>query len=271
MNFEDELEKIKFKSLTKDDIKLVGSKMEIERRIYIKEESINSSNENSEMEYIPNSNLSYLYKTMEVQNIQDSIFPKNREESNNPSSIDTSPISNQGINLIDLSEDSKNIDITKINIPEPILNKYSNNAKKVEDAKNLIDEEVNWIIYQLDLDMNNDNLKNVLKKILELHKIEYKDIPYIAIYYKSLYKDFFSYEQIYDILSFYDIEFIKFSQAKSIIIIQFEYIKEFMSDEEKKIFNDEFIKNCYSDVELKYVKAYFSFLSRLNKDNITNK
>ena len=150
MNFEDELEKIKFKSLTKDDIKLVGSKMEIERRIYIKEESINSSNENSEMEYIPNSNLSYLYKTMEVQNIQDSIFPKNREESNNPSSIDTSPISNQGINLIDLSEDSKNIDITKINIPEPILNKYSNNAKKVEDAKNLIDEEVNWIIYQLD-------------------------------------------------------------------------------------------------------------------------
>ena len=107
MNFEDEFETIKFKSLTKNDIKLLGPKMEIEKNIYIKEESINSSNENSEMEYIPNSNLSYLYKTMEVQNIQDSIFPKNREESNNPSSIDTSPISNQGINLIDLSEDSK--------------------------------------------------------------------------------------------------------------------------------------------------------------------
>ena len=173
MNFEDEFETIKFKSLTKNDIKLLGPKMEIEKNIYIKEESINSSNENSEMEYIPNSNLSYLYKTMEVQNIQESIFPKNREESNNSSSIDTSPISNQGINLIDLCEDSKNIDITKINIPEHILIKYSNNVKKVENAQNLIDEEVNWIIFQLDFDVNNDNLKNVLKKILELHKKEY--------------------------------------------------------------------------------------------------
>ena len=93
MNFDEELETIKFKTLTKDDINLVGSKMEIEKKIYIKEKSINSSNENSEMEYIPNSNCSYLYKTMEVQNIQESIFPKNREESNIPSSIDTSPIS----------------------------------------------------------------------------------------------------------------------------------------------------------------------------------
>ena len=271
MNFEDEFETIKFKSLTKNDIKLLGPKMEIEKNIYIKEESINSSNENSEMEYIPNSNLSYLYKTMEVQNIQESIFPKNREESNNSSSIDTSPISNQGINLIDLCEDSKNIDITKINIPEHILIKYSNNVKKVENAQNLIDEEVNWIIFQLDFDVNNDNLKNVLKKILELHKKEYKDIPYIAIYYKYLYKDYLDYEQIYDILSFYDIEFIKFSQGKNIILSQFEYIKEYMSNEEKEVFYNEFLKNCYSEIDLKYIKAYFSFLSRLNKDDIINK
>ena len=32
MNFDDELETIKFKTLTKDDINLVGSKMEIEKK-----------------------------------------------------------------------------------------------------------------------------------------------------------------------------------------------------------------------------------------------
>ena len=35
MNFEDEFETIKFKSLTKNDIKLLGPKMEIEKNIYI--------------------------------------------------------------------------------------------------------------------------------------------------------------------------------------------------------------------------------------------
>ena len=271
MNLSNEEESIKFKSITKNDIKLLGSKMKIEKKIQLKEENIILSNENSEIEYIPNSNNCYKYKAMEVQNIQESIFPKNREDSNNPSSIDTSPVSNQGSNIIDISEDSKNIDVTKINIPEPILIKYSNNEDKVKIGQNLINEEVNWIIFQLDLDFNNEDLKSVLKEILELHKINFYDIPFIATYYKHLYNKYFTYDDIFDILTFYDVEFIKFSQAKNIIIIQFEEIKQYISEKEKEIFKEQFISNCYCDYDLNFIKAYFSFLSRLNKEDITNK
>ncbi len=267
MNGFEHVDQTKFKLLSNKDIQLLGSKMRIERKMQLKEEN----NENSEMEYIPNSNKYYTYKKMGIQNIKESIFPKNRENSDYSSSIETSPFSNEGINIIDFNEDLINNDVTKSNIPEFILIKYANNEEKVKIGQELINEEVNWIIFQRDLDFNNEDLKNVLRKILELHKIDFYDIPFIATYYQDLYSDYFNYDDIFDILTFYDVEFIKFSQDKNIILLQFEEIKQYMSENEKVLFKEQFISNCYSNYDLNLIKAYFSFLSRLNKEEIKKK
>ena len=267
MNGFEYVDQIKFKLLSNKDIQLLGSKMRIERKIQLKEEN----NENSVKEYIPNSNKYYTYKKMGIQNIKESIFPKNRENCDYSSSIETSPFSNEGINIIDFNEDLINNDVTKSNIPEFLLIKYGNDEEKVKIGQELINEEVNWIIFQRDLDFNNEDLKNVLRKILELHKIDFYDIPFIATYYQDLYSEYFNYDDIFDILTFYDVEFIKFSQDKNIILLQFEEIKQYMSESEKLLFKEQFISNCYSNYDLNLIKAYFSFLSRLNKEEIKKK
>ncbi len=161
--------------------------------------------------------------------------------------------------------------IFSIDIPEMILYKYNYD---IELLKNSLDnqnitEEAEWI-YEFLKSKFNQSLKNeiinCIKDILIKHKKERTDIFLLIKQNFDHYSLFFTQDDIINILSLYEVEFIKFSHRKNKLLQFINEIPKFSND----LIKEELIK-IKNDTELFLVKSYIGCQMELDYNNIDKK
>ena len=176
---------------------------------------------------------------MELQSINDDIFPKERQggnynyindEINMYSDIQIITTSSNNIKKPEnLQEKNKEIVLT-YDVPEMLLYKYNYDINMYKESLSDIDYEVNWIFQFLNMDKvpvakkEENDIKFCLKNLLTYHKSKKLDIPYIIANYEDMYKRYFRQSEVFDILSVYDIEFLRLQKKRKKINSIYEYI-----------------------------------------------
>ena len=216
---------------------------------------------------------------MEIQNIDEDIFPKERLGGNlNYINSDLNLYSNIQINNKFNSNSVENIFaknkqiVMKEDIPEMLLYKYNYDVNLYKESINDIEYETQWLYDFLNVDKTiegNVEKKDEIIKTIENLLIEYKvqkcDIPYIISNRKNLYGKYFTQSQVLNLLSVHDVQFLRLQKKRKKIINIFNYI---IKDEEStlsknisKYFKKEYIFEAKNESELDLIEAQLGILT----------
>ena len=222
---------------------------------------------------------------MELQNINDDIFPKERQGGNyNYINEDINMYNelqiNSGSTSIKKPENmfEKNKEIILLNdIPEMLLYKYNYDIEEYKESLNDIDYEVNWIYHFLNINKvpsatkEENDIKACLKDLLTHHKIKKLDIPYIIANYEDMYNRFFRQNEVFDILSIYDVEFLRLQKKRKKVKSIYEYILQNddlgLGQKLSKYLIKENIFEAKTNIELDLIEALLSILIYVNQSN----
>ena len=221
---------------------------------------------------------------MELQNINEDIFPKERQGgSYNYFNTELSMYGNIQINSNANSAENtleKNKEIIFTNdIPEMILFKYNYDMTLYKESLNDIEYEVEWMYHFLNMGKCNKKLidpndvKNCLKNLLTYHKIKKCDIPYIIANNEDIYKNFFRQDEVFDILSVYDVEFLRLQKKRKKILKSFDYILQkkdewgLGKDIEKYYLKKKYILEAKTSLELDLIEALLGILTYVSQSN----
>ena len=223
-------------------------------------------------------------KNMELQNINDDIFPKERQggssnyfntELNIYGNIQINSSTNSPENIF---EKNKGIIISN-DIPEMLLYKYNYDMNSFNESLKDIEYEVNWMYDFLNMgkytkkQYDPTEIKLCLKNLLTYHKIKKYDIPYIIANCEDTYKKFFRHNEILDILSVYDVEFLRLQKKRKKILNFYEYIQKKNDDWGlgKEINNyylpKKYILEAKTDIELDLIEALLGILTYISQSN----
>ena len=223
-------------------------------------------------------------KNMELQSINDDIFPKERQggssnyfntEFNFSGNIQINSSTNPQENKLE-----KNKDIILVNdIPEMLLYKYNYDIKLFKESLQDINTEVEWMYDFLNMGKcdktkySEEKIKICLKNLLTYHKVKKYDIPYIVANYGDDFKEFFGQSELFDILSVYDVEFLRLQKKRKKILNFYEYIEKNNGDWElgKEIgvyyLPKKYIMEAKTDLELDLIEALLSILVYVSQSN----
>ena len=222
---------------------------------------------------------------MELQNINDDIFPKERQGGNyNYINEDINMYNelqiNSGSTSIKKPENmfEKNKEIILLNdIPEMLLYKYNYDIEEYKESLNDIDYEVNWIYHFLNINKvpsatkEENDIKACLKDLLTHHKIKKLDIPYIIANYEDMYNRFFRQNEVFDILSIFDVEFLRLQKKRKKVKSIYEYILQNddlgLGQKLSKYLIKENIFEAKTNIELDLIEALLSILIYVNQSN----
>ena len=170
-------------------------------------------------------------------------------------------------------EEYKNIIINN-DIPEMILYKYKFDDKLFEELMKDNLDEANYILNIIKdqnklMDIPNDEIKTCINSLLDKHKKELFDIPYIVQKYQNIYNQFFTEEEIVNILSLYDATYIQFKLKQKKII---NLYNNALSLENNKIKLDlAYIINAKNDLDLELCLSYIGFIVSIINNNSNSK
>ena len=221
---------------------------------------------------------------MELQNINEDIFPKERQGgSSNYFNQELNLNSNIQINSNTNSPEitfEKNKEIILANdIPEMLLYKYNYDIDLYKESLNEIEYEVDWMYDFLNMGKYDKNLvdqkdvKLCLKNLLTYHKVKKYDIPYIIANCENIYRQFFGQTEVFDILSIYDVEFLRLQKKRKKILHSYEYIQKKNGDWglgkeiEKYYLQKKSILEARTEIELNLIEALLGILTYVNQSN----
>ena len=221
---------------------------------------------------------------MELQNINEDIFPKERQggsynyfntELNMNGNIQINSNANSAENTL---EKNKEI-IFNNDIPEMLLFKYNYDMTQYKESLNDIDYEVEWMydflnMGKCDKRLNDPNeVKGCLKNLLICYKKNKYDIPYIIANYENNFKNCFRQDEVFDILSVYDVEFLRLQKKRKKILKFYDYIinkKDDWSlgkDIEQYYLKKKYILEAKTSLELDLIEALLGILTYVNQSN----
>ena len=223
-------------------------------------------------------------KNMELQNINDDIFPKERQGgSSNYFSTELNMYGNIQINSSANSPENtleKNKDIIFSNdIPEMLLYKYNYDMALYNESLKDIEYEVEWMYDFLNMgkctkNQNDPNeIKLCLKNLLNHHKEKKYDIPYIIANCEDIYKKFFRHNEVLDILSVYEVEFLRLQKKRKKILNSYEYVQKKKGDWglgqeiDKYYLPKKYILEAKTDLELDLIEALLGILTYVSQSN----
>ena len=221
---------------------------------------------------------------MELQSVNDDIFPKERQGgSSNYFNTELNIQSNIQINSnVNSPENTfeKNKEIILANdIPEMLLYKYNYDINLYKESLNDIDFEVEWMYDYLNMGKYNKKLidqrdiKSCLKNLLTYHKVKKCDIPYIIANYESIYKKFFGQNEVFEILSVYDAEFLRLQKKRKKVLKFYEYIQkkngewELGKEIDKYYLQKRYILEAKTNLELDLIEALLGILTYVSQSN----
>ena len=221
---------------------------------------------------------------MELQNTNEDIFPKERQGgSYNYFSAELGMYGNIKINSKTNSNENtsqKNKEIVFNNdIPEMLLFKYNYDMAQYTESLNDIEYEVDWMYDFLNMGkcdkklIDPNDVKKCLKNLLTFHKIKKYDIPYIICSCENIYKNFFRQDEVFDILSVYDVEFLRLQKQRKKILKFYEYIEKkngewgLGKDIEKYYLKKKYILEAKTSLELDLIEALLGILTYINQSN----
>ena len=220
---------------------------------------------------------------IDLQNINEDIFPKERFEGNfNNVNEKGNKYSFNQINDITNSNSLEYIfsktkeKIIKEDIPEMILYKYNYDIDFFKESLKEIEYESKWLYDYLNIGKvikgNEDKEKEIMKYIKTLlvyHKVEKRDIPYIILKYEDQFSKYFTQNQIFELLSIYDVEYLRLQKKRKRIINIFNYI---IKDEESNLsktisdyLKKEYILEAKNEYELDLIETQLGILTYTNQ------
>ena len=214
---------------------------------------------------------------MEIETINEDIFPKERlggnlkyinYERNSGPLIDNKYNSNA---LNTIFSEKKEI-VMKEDIPEMLLYKYNYDINLYKESLFDIDYESQWLYDYLKMEKvikeNEEKrieIKKCIKSLLNEYKIKKYDIPYIIINYQNIYNKYFTQNQIFELLSIYDAEFIRLQKKRKRIMNIFNYIKKDkdsnLSKEISNYLKKEYILEANNESELDIIETQLGILT----------
>ena len=223
-------------------------------------------------------------KNMELQSINVDIFPKERQGGS--SNYFNTELNTYGNIQIDSSTNlpgnifEKNKDIIFANdIPEMLLYKYNYDIELYNESLKDIDYEVEWMYDYLNMgkytkkQIDPSEIKACLKNLLTTHKVNKQDIPYILANCSDIYKKYFRNNEVLDILSVHDVEFLRLQKKRKKILNSYEYIQKKQNEDGlgKRIntyyLPKKYIMEAKTELELDLIEALLSILTYVNQSN----
>ena len=222
-------------------------------------------------------------KNMELQSINGDIFPKERQggSSNyfNQELINSNIQINSNTNSPEITFEKNKEIILANDIPEMLLYKYNYDIDLYKESLNEIEYEVDWMYDFLNMGKYDKNLvdqkdvKLCLKNLLTYHKVKKYDIPYIIANCENIYRQFFGQTEVFDILSIYDVEFLRLQKKRKKILHSYEYIQKKNGDWglgkeiEKYYLQKKSILEARTEIELNLIEALLGILTYVNQSN----
>ena len=222
---------------------------------------------------------------MELQNDNEDIFPPERLGGDfkfmNDERNSYSMLNNQlSSNIIDnIFEKNRNI-IMKEDIPEMLLYKYNYDVNLLKESIVDINNESQWLFDFLNVgkslkgnysEERSIEVKQCLKNLLTEHKLKKLDIPYIIINHQDLYDKYFSQSEVFEILSVYDVEFLRLQKKRKRINNIFNYISQkkdsILNKEIENYFKIEYITNAKNESELDIIEIQLDILAYVYQSN----
>ena len=223
-------------------------------------------------------------KNMELQSINVDIFPKERQGGS--SNYFNTELNTYGNIQIDSSTNlpgnifEKNKDIIFANdIPEMLLYKYNYDIELYNESLKDIDYEVEWMYDYLNMgkytkkQIDPTEIKTCLKNLLTTHKVNKQDIPYILANCSDMYKKYFRNNEVLDILSVHDVEFLRLQKKRKKILNSYEYIQKKQNEYglgkgiNTYYLPKKYIMEAKTELELDLIEALLSILTYVNQSN----
>ena len=222
---------------------------------------------------------------MELQNDNEDIFPPERlggdfkyinYERNSYSMLNNQLNSDVIGNIF---EKNRNI-IMKEDIPEMLLYKYNYDINLLKESIADINYESQWLFDFLNVgkslkgnysEERSIEIKQCLKNLLTEHKIKKLDLPYIIINRQDLFDKYFSQSEVFEILSVYDVEFLRLQKKRKRINNIFNYISQkkdsILNKEIDNYFKIEYITNAKNESELDIIEIQLDILAYVYQSN----
>jgi len=222
---------------------------------------------------------------MDIQNDSEDIFPPERlggdfkyinDERNNYSILNNQLNSNVIENIF---AKNRNI-IMKEDIPEMLLYKFNYDINLLKESIADINYESQWLFDFLNvrktlkgnyIEEKSIEIKQCLKNLLTEHKLKKLDIPYIIVNCQDFYDKYFTQTQVFEILSVYDVEFLRLQKKRKRINNIFNYISQkedtILNKEIGNYFKLEYILNAKNESELDIIEIQLGILAYVYQSN----
>ena len=216
---------------------------------------------------------------LNINDINEDIFPKERLGgnlnyiSNERNSYSIIKINNKlnSNSLDNIFLKNKEI-IMKEDIPEMILYKYNYVYNYYKESLNDIEYETQWLYDFLktektikECEEKRIEIKKCIKNLLIEHKAKKCDTPLIVLKSQNLYNKYFTQSQVFDLLTIYDVEFLRLQKKRKRIMNIFNYI---IKDEESILrtkinnyFKKDYILEAKNESELDLIETQLVILT----------
>ena len=220
------------------------------------------------------------YYEMKLNNISEDIFPFDRNPdinfiyyNSNKENLFESNIYEKKIPISENFEEY-NKKIFNIDIPEMILYKYKYDEKIFQEILDDCEDEVEYI-YKIIQNKNKlitlpkKDIINCIESIINIHKKQLFDIPFIIQKKASIYNHIFTDDEVVNILSLYDAAYIQFKLKQKKIIKLFN--QTLIITNNKYNFNYDYINNVENELDLELALSYIGFLITIFNNNSKKK
>ena len=164
--------------------------------------------------------------------------------------------------------------IINMDIPEMILYKYKYDEKIFQEISDDSEDEINYIYKIIQtknkiINIPNDEVINCIESIINIHKKQFFDIPYIIQKKSSIYNQLFTEDEVVAILSLYDAAYIQFKLKQKKITKLFNQTLIMTNNQYK--FNYDYINNVENELDLELALSYIGFLITIFNNDSKNK
>ena len=168
-------------------------------------------------------------------------------------------------------ETEKDKVIKTLDYPERLLRQFT--EEQLMAMNRDVDLESEWIIEKMKTFSSNvDNIGNIKKKItlvLEYHKKDFFDVPFIALYRKMYYEPELSMKDIWKIFEL-DKEWMKLMDYKQNVKKQWSTVVKFLEPKKVEFMERRYLDNAKTITDLKDMEAFIAFTREFYREEIEN-
>ena len=222
------------------------------------------------------------YYEIRLSNLSNDIFPFERNpeinfiyyNSNKENLFGSNIYEKKNSSNLDIKYEEYKKNIINSDIPEMILYKYKYDNNLFQEIIDDSDDEANFIFNIIKsqnkiINLSNNKIIKCINSLLDKHKKELYDIPFISQKKSALYKDLFTEEEVITILSLYDALYIQFKLKQKKIIKLFN--QTLLKTNNRYKIDYSYINNAQNELDLDLALSYIGFLITIFNNNSKNK